>query len=109
KLGEQDVFVNVVGGLSVGEPAADLAVAMALASSLRERPVRPATVLAGEVALSGRLRAAARAERRLVEATRLGFERLITGPTRGRSGDGHARGLAVAGDIREAIGLALEP
>ena len=102
-----DVYVNVAGGLRIDEPAADLAIAMALASSLRERPVRPATVLAGEVALSGRLRAAARAERRLVEASRLGFGRLITGPARGASRDGGGSGLVVARDIREAIGLAL--
>ncbi len=102
-----DVYVNVAGGLRIDEPAADLAVATALASSLRERPVVAATVLAGEVALSGRLRAAARAERRLLEATRLGFDRLITGPTRGGENDGR-RGLAVARDIREALGVALE-
>jgi DNA repair protein RadA/Sms len=102
-----DVYVNVAGGLRIDEPAADLAIAMALASSLRERPVQPATVLAGEVALSGRLRAAARAERRLVEASRLGFGRLITGPARGAGRDGGGSGLVVARDIRDAIGLAL--
>jgi DNA repair protein RadA/Sms len=102
-----DVYVNVAGGLRIDEPAADLAIAMALASSLRERPVRPATVLAGEVALSGRLRAAARAERRLVEASRLGFGRLITGPARGAARDGGGSGFVVARDIRDAIGLAL--
>ena len=101
-----DVYVNVAGGLRIDEPAADLAIAIALASSLRERPVRAATVLAGEVALSGRLRAAARAERRLLEASRLGFERLVTGPTRGAGGG--PSGLVVAGDIREAVGIALE-
>ena len=64
-LAGHDVYVNVAGGLRIDEPAADLAVAVALASSFRERPVRAATVVAGEVALSGRLRAAVRAERRL--------------------------------------------
>lgn len=101
-----DVYVNVAGGLRIDEPAADLAIAMALASSLRERPIRAATVLAGEVALSGRLRAAARAERRLLEASRLGFDRLITGPARG--GGSHPSGLVVARDIREAVATALE-
>ncbi len=101
-----DVYVNVAGGLRIDEPAADLAVAVALASSLRDRPVRHGTVLAGEVALSGRLRAAARAERRLLEASRLGFERLITGVARGGARDGDG-GLLVARDIREALGLAL--
>ncbi len=106
-LSSHDVYVNVAGGLRIDEPAADLAVAVALASSLRDRPVRRATVLAGEIALSGRLRAATRGERRAVEATRLGFERMVTGPMRGGSGDG-SKAIAVARDVREAIGLALE-
>jgi len=103
-----DVYVNVAGGLRIDEPAADLAVATALASSLRERPVRAATVLAGEVALSGRLRSAARAERRLLEARRLGFERLVTGPARGGSEVESVGGLVIARDIREALGISLE-
>jgi DNA repair protein RadA/Sms len=106
-LASHDVYVNVAGGLRIDEPAADLAVAVALASSFRERPVRAATVVAGEVALSGRLRAAVRAERRLLEASRLGFERVITGPARA-SGDGPASGLVVARDIGEALRLSLE-
>jgi len=60
-LSGHDVYVNVAGGLRIEEPAADLAIATALASSLRERPVRAGTVLAGELSLSGRLRAASRA------------------------------------------------
>jgi DNA repair protein RadA/Sms len=107
-LTAHDVYVNVAGGLRIDEPAADLAIAVALASSLRDRPVRPATVLAGEVALSGRLRGAVRAERRLLEASRLGFERLVTGPARGtENGSGGAGGLVIARDIRSAIGEAL--
>jgi predicted ATP-dependent serine protease len=74
---------------------------------MRERPVQPATAVAGEVALSGRLRAAVRAERRLLEATRLGFARVITGPGRS-SGEGQAKGLVVARDIGEALRLSLE-
>ena len=105
-LTSHDVYVNVAGGLRIDEPAADLAIAVALASSLRDRPVRPATVLAGEVALSGRLRSAVRAERRLLEASRLGFERLVTGPARGGTPE-RARGLVVVRDIRDAIGEAL--
>ena len=103
-----DVYVNVAGGLRIDEPAADLAVATALASSLRERPVRPATVLAGEVALSGRLRGAARGERRLLEARRLGFERLVSGPSRGAADGAAGGGLVVARDIREALKISLE-
>lgn len=102
-----DVYVNVAGGLRIEEPAADLAVAVALASSLRERAVREGTVLAGELSLSGRLRPAARAERRLAEATRLGFDRMVTGPERGtpaRAAGGH---LVTAADLREALRQAL--
>ncbi len=106
-LASHDVYVNVAGGLRIDEPASDLAVAVALASSFRERPVRAATVVAGEVALSGRLRAAIRAERRLLEASRLGFERVITGPGRA-GGEAHGKGLVVARDIGEALQLALE-
>lgn len=98
-----DVYVNVAGGLRIDEPAADLAVATALASSLRERPVRAGTVLAGEVALSGRVRPATRADRRLAEAKRLGFERLVTGPVANHT-DG---GITPATDLRAAIGVAL--
>jgi DNA repair protein RadA/Sms len=107
-LTSHDVYVNVAGGLRIDEPAADLAVAAALASSIRDRPVRAATVLAGEVALSGRLRAAARVDRRLREASRLGFERLVTGAARGPDADGRPAGLVVARDIRDALQVALE-
>lgn len=105
-LASHDVYVNVAGGLRIDEPAADLAVAAALASSLRERPIDAATVLAGEVALSGRLRGAVRADRRWLEASRLGYRQLVTGPSRG-SGSGSARGIVVARDIRAALGSAL--
>lgn len=111
-LTAHDVYVNVAGGLRIEEPAADLAVAAALASSLRERAVRSGTVLAGELALSGRLRAASRGERRLAEARRLGFDRLITGPVRDGATPSPARaasdGLAPAVDLRTALRLALD-
>ncbi len=100
-----DVYVNVAGGLRIDEPAADLAVAAALASSLRERAIGAGTVLAGEVSLSGRVRHAARAERRLQEAQRLGFTRLITGPVRGA--DHGATGMVGSQDIRSVLEIAL--
>jgi DNA repair protein RadA/Sms len=107
-LSGHDVYVNVAGGLRIDEPAADLAIAVALASSLRERPVQRGTVLAGEVALSGRLRAAVRAERRMHEASRLGFDRLVTGTTRGERATSKAGGMVVARDIREALEATLK-
>ncbi|MDO8670808.1 MAG: DNA repair protein RadA [Dehalococcoidia bacterium] len=72
-LSNQDIFVNVVGGLRVSEPAADLAVAVALASSFREAPVDPDLVVMGEVGLGGELRSVSQVERRLTEAAKLGF------------------------------------
>ena len=77
RLGEQDIFVNVVGGLAVDEPAADLAVAAAIASSLRNLPVRADTVLIGEVGLSGELRTVGHMNVRLREAAKLGFKSAI--------------------------------
>ncbi len=76
-LGEQDVFVNVVGGLTVDEPAADLAVAAAIASSMRNLPARADTVLIGEVGLSGELRMVGQMPARLHEAAKLGFKTAI--------------------------------
>ena len=76
-LGEQDVFVNVVGGIAISEPAADLAIAAAIASSLRGVPVRADTVLIGEIGLSGELRMVAQMPARLREAAKLGFKTAV--------------------------------
>src|SRR5438067_578277 len=85
-LGGQDVYVNVVGGLKVDEPAVDLAVAAAIASSFRDVPIDAGTVMVGEIGLSGELRSVGDLERRLGEAARLGFTRAIVPATvrRGR-------------------------
>ncbi len=72
-----DVFVNIAGGLMVTEPAADLAVITAVASSLRNRPVRPATAMFGEVGLAGEIRGTTRASLRVKEASQLGFTRCV--------------------------------
>lgn len=76
-LGGQDLFVNVVGGLKVDEPAVDLAVAGAIASSFRDVPIDPGTVMIGEIGLSGELRSVGDMARRLHEAARLGFGRAV--------------------------------
>ncbi len=76
-LGSHDVYANLAGGLEVDEPGLDLPMALALASSLRDRPVAPGTVAIGEVGLLGELRAVSGLERRLREAARLGFTRAI--------------------------------
>jgi len=77
RLGDQDVFVNIVGGLRVGEPAADVAIAAALASSYRDAPVAADIALVGEVGLSGELRAVGQLQARLNEAAKLGFRRAL--------------------------------
>jgi DNA repair protein RadA/Sms len=77
RLGDQDVFVNVVGGLQIDEPASDLAIATAIASSIRRAPVAADMALIGEVGLSGELRAVRQMEVRLKEAAKLGFKRCL--------------------------------
>ena len=76
-LSGHDVYANLAGGLAVNEPAIDLPLAIALASSLRDRPVAPGTVAIGEVGLLGELRPVGGLERRLREAARLGFTRAL--------------------------------
>jgi DNA repair protein RadA/Sms len=76
-LGTQDVYANVVGGLRVMEPAIDLAVAVGIASSLKDRPVDRHAVVIGEVGLSGELRSVNQLDRRISEAARLGFTKVI--------------------------------
>ena len=73
RLGSNDVYLNIAGGLRVTEPAADLAVAAALASAATDTPANPGTVYFGEVGLSGEIRQVAHAEARLKEAHKLGF------------------------------------
>jgi DNA repair protein RadA/Sms len=112
-LGEQDIFVNVIGGLRISEPAADLAVAAAVASSLRDAPVRADTVLIGEVGLSGELRMVGQMNARLREAAKLGFRTAIV-PRRIRrtGGEPWPEGIQIieARSLREALshGLMME-
>ena len=75
-LGE-DVFINVAGGMTVDEPAADLAVVGAVASSLRNRPIRSGTAVFGEVGLAGEIRGTTQASLRLREAAQMGFTRIV--------------------------------
>jgi DNA repair protein RadA/Sms len=97
-LGQHDVFVNVAGGVRVDEPAADLAVVLALASAARGVPLGH-TCAFGEVALTGRLRRVAQPERRLHEAARLGLERALV-PTGTPNGE---LGAIAVSSVRSAI------
>lgn len=77
KLGGQDVFVNIVGGVQVDEPAADLGIAMTVASSFQEKVIPSDIVFVGEVGLGGEVRSASQIEIRLKEAQRLGFKKAV--------------------------------
>jgi DNA repair protein RadA/Sms len=103
KLGNQDIIVNVTGGLKVGEPAADLGMALAIASSYRDTEVAPHTAAVGEVGLSGELRAVSQLERRLNEAARLGFKRCIVPKTEAKVNVPKDLEMIVAGTLREAV------
>jgi DNA repair protein RadA/Sms len=74
---DQDVFVNAVGGVKIGEPAGDLAVIMAITSSLKNKPLPEKLVVFGEVGLAGEIRPAPRGQERLKEAAKLGFTRAL--------------------------------
>ena len=76
-LGQADVFVNVAGGVRIDEPGADLAVALAIASAARRVPVKTGVAAFGEIGLTGRLRTAAQAERRLEECRKLGLSTVV--------------------------------
>jgi DNA repair protein RadA/Sms len=93
-LAGHDVYANLAGGLSVTEPGLDLPLALALASSLRDRPVVPGVVAIGEVGLLGELRPVGGLDRRLREAARLGFTRAVVPRARSRDG-GRPPGLEV--------------
>jgi DNA repair protein RadA/Sms len=103
-LGTQDIFANVVGGLRITEPGSDLAAALAIASSFRDSTFDPGTVALGEIGLSGEIRSVAQLERRLTEASRLGFSKAIV-PKHGASKAPDRDGLSVVpvASLAEAV------
>jgi DNA repair protein RadA/Sms len=106
-LGSQDIIANVVGGLRVHEPAADLGLALAIASSYRDAALPRDLVAIGEVGLSGELRSVSHMERRLAEAERLGFARcLLPQAALRRGAPASGMQLIPAASLREAIRLA---
>jgi DNA repair protein RadA/Sms len=104
-LGQADVFVNVAGGVRIDEPGADLAVALAIASAARSVPVRTGAAAFGEIGLTGRLRPATQAARRLEECAKLGLREIVAPPDTPE----HA-GLRVtkAETLREALRAGLD-
>jgi DNA repair protein RadA/Sms len=110
RLAEQDIFVNVVGGLQIDEPAADLAIAAAIASSERNLPVRADAVLIGEIGLGGELRMPGQMPARLREAAKLGFKTAIV-PKAIRKAEPWPAELQIleARSLAQALELALNP
>ena len=107
-LGAADVFVNVAGGVRIDEPGADLAVALAIASAARATPLREGIAAFGELGLTGRLRTAAQAERRLEECAKLGLQAVVAPEGTRVTGRSGLRVVAVE-TLRQALGAALEP
>ncbi|GAB3282390.1 DNA repair protein RadA [Parasphingorhabdus pacifica] len=101
KTGDQEVFAATVGGMKVTEPAADLAVALAVASSRMDVPLPPNMIAIGEVGLAGEIRRVSGVERRLAEAARLGFDRALVPPDSGS----FPKGLEVSEvrDVKSAL------
>ncbi len=102
-LADQDVVVSVTGGLRVSEPAADLGIALAITSSLRNRPIPSGLVAFGEIGLAGEVRTVPQAERRIAEAERLGLTRHVSAHP---SGNGAGAGRFVA-TLGEALAYAI--
>jgi len=108
KLGNQDIIANATGGLRIREPAADLGIALSIASSFRDVGVDPQIAAVGEVGLSGELRAVSQLDRRVSEAARLGFARCLV-PKVGAGVSLVAKGIELipVSTLREAIGVGL--
>ncbi|HUG56369.1 MAG TPA: magnesium chelatase domain-containing protein [Candidatus Limnocylindrales bacterium] len=102
-LGQHDVYVNLVGGLRIREPAADLALAVALASALRDTVADPRAVFVGELGLGGEVRRVQRLAARLREAERLGFERAIVPAASIGDLDGTSLEAVGVASLREAL------
>jgi DNA repair protein RadA/Sms len=107
KLGNQDIITNVTGGFNIGEPGADLGIALAIASSSRDVGVDPQLVAVGEVGLSGELRVVSQMDRRVAEAARLGFKRCLVPKTSAGITSPKDIELMSVSTLREAISVGL--
>ncbi len=104
RLGNQDILVNVAGGLKIEEPGADLSIALSIASSFYDSALKPGLVVVGEIGLSGEIRTASHLDRRVAEAARLGFKGCLV-PRSGLKSLPHFNDIEVIGvsSIKEAI------
>lgn len=106
-LSGQDIFLNVVGGLTVEDPAADLAICAAIVSSLKNKAIDPHTVLCGEVGLTGEIRSISQFNLRASEAKNLGFQRILAPQNMKAESDG----ISIVGcqSVKEALGILNKP
>lgn len=105
-LSQHDVFVSVAGGLRLSEPALDLPILVAIASSLLNKPVSPRVLVAGEVGLSGEVRGITLVDQRVAEATKLGFTTIVV-PEANRSQVGGSKALIPVADVQKALDVIL--
>ena len=103
-VGEHDVYASTAGGVKLTEPGLDLGVCLAVVSAISDQPLPPDVAVFGEVGLGGELRQVSHAARRITEAGRLGFRRVIV-PTNSPDVGGELRTLR-AGTLAEAVALA---
>ena len=103
KLSSSDIFVTIAGGIRIDEPAADLAVALAIASAQRDTPLPAGAAVFGEISLTGGLRSCSQSERRVAEAERAGFDRIVVPSADARRA---GRGVTGAADLRGAFAAA---
>jgi DNA repair protein RadA/Sms len=109
-LSGEDIFINVAGGLSVDEPAADLAIALAIVSSFRNIALDPSMMVAGEIGLTGEIRTVSQIDKRLSETEKLGFKKSILpeGNKKSLSGDAKNKPINWVGQIQEVLGLVVK-
>ncbi len=107
-IAQQDVFVSSLGGVQLPEPAADLAIAIAIASSLKERPAQRRDLAIGEVGLTGEVRSVTSVSQRIHEAKRVGFTRCFVAAGRGGAVAVDGIELVPVHHVRDAVALALE-
>jgi DNA repair protein RadA/Sms len=108
RLSDQDVYASVVGGIRVAEPAADLGIALAIASAFRNRPVGDDVVCFGEIGLAGELRSVTGSDRRLGEASKLGFRRAVIPAAARRTDTLGGLECVPAATLGQAIAAALD-
>jgi DNA repair protein RadA/Sms len=110
RLNEQDIFINVVGGMKINEPAADLPIAAAIASSYNDVALRPDTILIGEIGLSGELRWVNQMPLRLREAAKLGFKQAVI-PKPVQTHENWPKGIEIfeARSLEEALRFSFAP